>query len=75
VPYQLQHNRTVAFVIAQQYSSTNCVSLSFHFREEKIARAFQKYLDFLYCLKKYVHLKLRNSEGVCSAMNVWTFNL
>jgi hypothetical protein len=36
-----QHDRPAACVIAQQYSSTTCVSLCFHSRKEKFCAYFE----------------------------------
>jgi hypothetical protein len=45
-PYQLQHDRPVSWVIAQQYSSATCVSYSFRSLKEKFATLLNKQFNF-----------------------------
>jgi hypothetical protein len=76
---KLQHTGTLSAVTWPLSLSPNSilpptVSLRFHFREKNCARV-SKISRFFYSLEKYVHLRLRNSEGVCTARNVRTFNL
>ena len=47
-PYQLQHGRTSACVIAQQYSSATFVSLRFHFRKENFGAHFKNVTFYVF---------------------------
>jgi hypothetical protein len=42
-----QRDRPAAFVIAQQYSSTTCVSLCFHSRKENFCAQFKNVFTFI----------------------------
>jgi len=43
----LQHDRSAACVIAQQYSSSTLMSLCFHSRKEKQGAHFRKFFKLL----------------------------
>jgi hypothetical protein len=69
-PDRPQHDRPVASINAQQYSSANVVLLRSHPRKQKFLFAFQKcyYIDSFHFFN-YLSMKLRKLGSVCVEIN------